>query len=201
MRISQSTKDSMQSKILIDLYNRAEKDLANRKAAIAGENYELWIAPFEEILKQLPAALVSTTSGFIVSINFKENSESLKETWKFTFPPGKEKWGPIMKERYGSPPDPQKLSPKLYAKAAIVARESIKLTNEKDKMEKYLQDTLNTYSGPKQLRQIWPSTLHKYLPAMPVRGPRIPKDKAELPAKLAAPAELKTRLTTNLLEG
>ena len=76
------------------------------------------------------------------------------------------------------------------------------LRKEKEELSNYLDETLEEWSGPKQLKTVWPESLHKYLPVSKPRNPRDPnRIKPPIPTAAAAPDSLGTRLTNNLLEG
>ena len=68
-------------------------------------------------------------------------------------------------------------------------------------MDNFISQSFDRTTGSKQIRKMWPESLHKYLPKEPepVKRTRNPKDKEDLPT-ITAPSQLNTRLVNNLLE-
>ena len=68
-------------------------------------------------------------------------------------------------------------------------------------MDIFITDTFDVTTGSKQIRRMWPESLHKYLPAepVPVKRQKNSQGKLVLPT-IIAPSQLKTRLVNNLLE-
>jgi hypothetical protein len=87
--------------------------------------------------------------------------------------------------------------------AATLCNALIALNEERSEMQDFLDETLERHSGPKALREAWPESLHKYLPVIAPRKPRVKK--ADRPVAIeepaiAVPTALNNRLVTNLLE-
>tara|TARA_R110000822_G_scaffold283469_2_gene404974 strand:- start:742 stop:1368 length:627 start_codon:yes stop_codon:yes gene_type:complete len=207
MRISDGAKGNMKREILEDLYGKAEKILDQRRSAIAERSRELDIIPYQELIDQLPKELLSHTKSHRIKINYKIDSTSittdLSEYWECRFDSstiGFNEWGD--RAYYGDcRPSDSKLHPTLYKEGDLLATDIIALTEERKELEKFLKETLDKWSGPKQLKTVWPESLHKYLPVMKARAPNTAKKISEVPAAATAPSTLNTRLTTNLLEG
>ena len=68
-------------------------------------------------------------------------------------------------------------------------------------MDIFISNTFEVTTGSKQIRQMWPESLHEYLPKEPepVKRQRNSKNKEDLPI-ITAPSQLNTRLVNNLLE-
>ena len=68
-------------------------------------------------------------------------------------------------------------------------------------MDAFIENTFDVTTGSKQIRRMWPESLHKYLPAepVPVKRQKNSHGKLVLPT-ITAPSQLKTRLVNNLLE-
>ena len=77
----------------------------------------------------------------------------------------------------------------------------MKIEKEKREMNIFITDTFDVTTGSKQIRRMWPESLHKYLPTepIPVKRQKNSQGKLVLPTVIA-PSQLKTRLVNNLLE-
>ncbi len=200
MKISESAKREMKNKILEDLYGKPEVDLFSRQEDIARRNRIYELEPYQDILDTLPENLIAHARQYTVQINYKPSEDgsthAISEQWKYYYEDAVPTFVLPGSNTYGSFTSViGKLDPRLYTEAAALAEDLIFLRTEKDELTKYLKETLEEWSGPKQLRTVWPESLHKYLPAI---KPRAKKDKSSVPT---APTALGTRLTTNLLEG
>ena len=125
------------------------------------------------------------------SFHVQPDFTKMGELWTYRF---ESKLANPPKDNYEGEP----LHPDLYPETAQLCEEILKLRKEKKEMKDYLIQTMRKYTGSKQLKKVWDESLHKYLPAEPVKGPR--KAKVE-PETVPTPDFLKTRMTTNLLEG
>lgn len=201
MRIAESTKRVIQKNILTDLYRSPKEALEQRKSDIARRNREYELAPYMELINKLPKELVAHTFTYLLEINYQINAESpndrLVDNWRYTTEvpmvnlrdPDNIIYRPVSLE--GT------LDKRLYVEAAQLAQDIISLREEKNEMEAFLSKTLLNYSGPAQLRKVWPEYLHKYLPEVKAKAPRKRVEKEDI----VVPKVLKTRLITNLLEG
>ena len=79
--------------------------------------------------------------------------------------------------------------------------EYAQITVEKASTNESIIEVCRVNLCSKQIRKMWPESLHKYLPAepVPVKRQRNSKGKVVLPT-ITAPSQLKTRLVNNLLE-
>ena len=206
MKISDSTKRTMKHNILSDLYNKAENELNEREKAIVKQNHIYELEPYQAIINTLPINLIAHAREYKVHIRYKPNKDG---THAFD-----EKWGhyydkdvpafvrPDAGGYSSTPAIVGKLDPRLYTKAAELAEDILTLRKEKQELFNYLDETLEKWSGPKQLKTVWPESIHKYLPIPKPRTPKDPNEtKPPAPVAAAAPTGLGTRLTTNLLEG
>ena len=66
-------------------------------------------------------------------------------------------------------------------------------------MDNFISSSFERTTGSKQIREMWPESLHKYLPKEPERKKREKVSKEDLPI-ITAPSQLQTRLVNNLLE-
>ena len=112
-----------------------------------------------------------------------------------------ETWEVSLKDNEEAPTGNNKYSvhPSLYAEVADIIEREQEIKREKREMDKFLSNTFDRTTGSKQIREMWPESLHKYLPKEPERKKREKVSKEDLPI-ITAPSELKTRLVNNLLE-
>ena len=217
MRISSYELHSIRTKILEDLYSTLEAKIVARQDTIVQKNRDLWLAKYQPLLDQLPESMVTREREYKVSINFQLGKGLTKEPLsKDQYPDNRsfndhgryydftkvyELWTYRFESKLVNPKDNyegEPLHPDLYPETAQLCEEILKLRKEKEEMKDYLIQTMRKYTGSKQLKKVWDESLHKYLPAEPVKGPR--KAKVE-PETVPTPDFLKTRMTTNLLEG
>ena len=62
MRIGDYELRNIRSKVLDDLYRKSEDELKKRKTAIAKKSRELYLAPLQHLLDQLPEEMVAHTT-------------------------------------------------------------------------------------------------------------------------------------------
>ena len=205
MRISDGSKYSMKNEILKDLYQKAEESIKDRRIEISKQNREYYLAPYLNSINELPTELVAKENRFHSKVRYKvdpsDDSKGVTEIWEYReeIP----QINPITQNNAGyssTSPTSISLDPRLEALAAELCEDIMSLKAEKDQLTKFIDDTLNKYSGPKQLRTAWPSSLHKYIPVMKPRAVKV-KTATVIAVPEAAPDVLGTRLTTNLLEG
>ena len=219
-RISDGKLDRMTDKILADLYVATEKKLADKAVEIAKNSRQCWINPYEPLLKQLPDELIAKTLNYNVTIKYPWNREFvptdipdttsitqfvdskmwedidyIQENWKFTSPT------PIVNpcsfNNYGSTTaESQQLHPDMYEDAETLCKEKIKLLQEKARMQNYLDASISKNRTHKQLREVLPSSLHRYLPPETVKRKAIKKEARHV----ETPNFLGERQTINLLE-
>lgn len=207
MRISDSAKRTMKNDILEDLYRKAEDELRERAGTIAQKNRIYELEPYQAIIDTLPVNLIAHTKDYKVNIQYKRDEDgnhALDEKWTHYY----DKPVPAFIEPHSSGYSNinntaivGKLDPRLHTEAAKLAEDMLAIRQEKRELFEYLDETLEEWSGPKQLKTVWPESLHKYLPVSKPRTRRDPTDKPPVPKAAAAPTGLGTRLTNNLLEG
>ena len=206
MRIGDYELRNIREKILADLYRKKEDELKERKTGIAEQSRKLYLEPIQYLLDQLPAEMVCHDKEYCLRVKYTPNEDKTEimvdEKWEYKTdtnivnPQSYTKGGSY----YSSTPE-NTLDPRLQESAAELCSDILDLRMEKQKMSKYLTDTTTRYTGSLQLRKVWPETLHKYLPAEPVKTPRQKREKIISEPDPTVPTTLKTRLTTNLLEG
>ena len=85
MRIGDYELGNIRNKILEELYDKREKELAIRKIAIAKENRELYMEPLAYLLDQLPLEMISHADEYILKVNYAPNANKteilLDDTW------------------------------------------------------------------------------------------------------------------------
>ncbi len=205
MRIGSWELRNIREKILRDLYEKPEKDLDARKTRIAQQNREFFIEPLMSTLSALPDEMISHNNQYIVKINYGDDPDEEKrvnERWIYRS--DKPIFNPksVDASQYVTSPE-QRLDTRLHEDAEILCKDILHLRAEKKEQSDYLIDTTTRESGSIQLRKTWPESLHKYLPAEPVKIPRKFKGtgtKRVEVGKPVVPDSLNIRLTENLLE-
>jgi hypothetical protein len=218
-RISDGRLEQMKSEILKDLYTAIEKRLADRAVEIAGNSRQCWISPYEPILNQLPNDLIAKCEDYRVNIQYPwnrafskkedlntshvprfadnnwENIDYIQEKWLFKSPTPIV--NPLVFGGYGNTnADPQELHTDMYKDAEILCKEKIKLIREKSRMQNYLQTLIAKNRTHKQLREVLPSSFHRYLPPETIKRKAIKKEARHV----EVPDFLGERQTINLLE-
>ena len=211
MRIGQYELRNMKRKILDDLYSAPEANLETRRAEIAQKSRQYYLEPLESILDTLPVEMITYHRDYYLTINYNvdpmDSSVGVAETWKYKADkPVINPHESTTRSNYNSfEPSRNTLDPRLQSEAAQLCNDIVSLRDEKAELEKFLHETTYKYSGSLQLRKIWPESLHQYLPPEPAKVPRAKRGSKipnpNIPADPETPTFLKTRLTTNLLEG
>lgn len=197
MRLGYSDLSTIKRKILTDLYGMLEEDLNKRKKDIAKQNREKWLDQYRYLLDQLPQSMVTRHEEYRVKIVYTPNGEDVAIDEEWYFSSDKPIINPVDDSSHYAKAVAQPLHADLQADAAALCNSILALKKERDQMKTYLDETTTTYKGSLQLKKVWDESLHKYLPAEPVK---IKKPKQEEKA-FETPTFLKDRMTTNLLEG
>ena len=197
MRISQHEIYNIRKKIMEDLYGAHFKKLSEKKENFLRKNLALEYAAYKEHLAKIPDHLLNYGYGcyshkYAVKVVYKKNdpTNSYNETWEVSLKDNEE--APTSNNKYS-------VHPSLYAEVADIIEREQEIKKEKKEMDKFLSNTFDRTTGSKQIRELWPESLHKYLPKEPERKKREKVSKEHLPI-ITAPSELKTRLVNNLLE-
>ena len=217
-RISDGRLMQMRQEILKDLYTATEKRLADRAVEIAKNNRQHWIGQYEPILNQLPDGLIAKYPSYHVNIQYPwdrtfskgdlktsqvprfaddawENIDYIQEKWQITFPVPIA--NPVNENNSGyTEAETQELHSEMYEDAEKLCKEKITLIREKSRMQNYLQDLTTKNRTHKQLREVLPSNLHRYLPPETVRSKSVKKEARHV----EVPDFLGERQTINLLE-
>ena len=217
-RISDGRLGDMRQEILKDLYKATEKRLADRAVEIAKNNRQCWLGPYEPLLNQLPDSLIAKYPSYHVNIQYPwdrtfskedlqtsqvprfadnawENIDYIQEKWQCTSPIAIV--NPLIINSYGSTEaETQQLHSDMYEDAEKLCKEKITLIREKSRMQNYLQDLTTKNRTHKQLREVLPSSFHRYLPPATVRSKSVKKEARHV----EVPDFLGERQTINLLE-
>lgn len=218
-RISSGNLDRMKDQILKDLYGAFDKQLADRATEIAKNSRQCWISPYQDALDQLPDELIAKHTHYTVEVNYPwnrpiikdvdvhtghfprytdekwENLDHIREDWGFMSPTPIA--NPLIFNSYGSTTtELQKLHPDVLQDAETLCKDKIQLLKEKARMQKYLHDTTNKNTTHKQLREVLPASLHRYLPPEKVKKKAVKKEARQV----ETPEFLGERQTINLLE-
>ena len=197
MRISQHDIYNIRKKILDDLYGVHLRKISERKEAFLRKNLALEYSPYKEYLAKIPDHLLNYGYGsyghkYAVKVVYKKNdpTNSYNETWDVHLKD--EEAAPSPKEKYS-------VHHSLYAEVADIIEREQEIKKEKREMDNFISSSFERTTGSKQIREMWPESLHKYLPKEPERKKKEKVSKEDLPI-ITAPSQLQTRLVNNLLE-
>ena len=194
MRISQHKMYDMRKTIMSDLYGMHLKKISTEKEVFLRKNLALEYAPYKEYLAKIPDHLLNYGYRYSVRVVYKKDDpiNSYKQTWEVSL--NDSEIAPVPDKKYD-------VHPSLYAEVADIIEREQEIKKEKREMDNFISITFDRTTGSKQIRQMWPESLHKYLPKEPepVKRQRNSKDKEDLPT-ITAPSQLNTRLVNNLLE-
>ena len=217
-RLSNGRLQQMKTEIMTDLYKTTELRLADRAVELAKNSRQHWISQYEPILRQLPDELIAKTVSYTVDIKYPwnrtftetdlntlhrprfadgawENIDYIQESWEFRS--SKAIVNPITFNTYGNTvPEPQELHPNVYEDAETLCKEKIKLLRETARMQNYLDDLTNKNKTHKQLKEVLPTSFHRYLPAETIKRKAMKKEARHVDV----PDFLGERQTINLLE-
>ena len=194
MRIAQHTIWNIKKNILSDLYGTHLDKISDEKEVFLRKNLALEYAPYTEYIAKIPDHLLNYGYKYSVKIIYKKNDpiNHYNETWEVSLKDTEV--APITDKKYT-------VYPSLYSEVAAIIEREQKIEKEKREMDIFITDTFDVTTGSKQIRRMWPESLHKYLPAepVPVKRQKNSQGKLVLPT-ITAPSQLKTRLVNNLLE-
>ena len=194
MRIAQHTIWNIKKNILSDLYGVHLDKISNEKEIFLRKNLALEYAPYTEYITKIPDHLLNYGYKYSVKVIYKKDDpiNRYNETWEVSLKDTEV--APITDKKYT-------VYPSLYTEVADIIEREQEIKKEKREMDIFISDTFEVTTGSKQIRRMWPESLHKYLPAepVPVKRQRNSKGKVVLPT-ITAPSQLKTRLVNNLLE-
>ena len=194
MRISQGKMYDMRKNILSDLYGTHLKKINDDKEVFLRKNLALEYAPYKEYIAKIPDHLLNYGYRYLVRVVYKKDDpiNNYNQTWEVSL--NDNETAPISDKKYT-------VHPSLYAEVADIIEREQEIKKEKREMDIFISDTFDMTAGSKQIRRMWPESLHKYLPAepVPVKRQKNSQGKVVLPT-ITAPSQLNTRLVNNLLE-
>ena len=203
MRLSNMKKYDIEKEILKDLFDKRSDEILKRKSKLAEENYHLQIKEYLPILNQLPKELIAHSR--LYSVDIKYQSPNGNNYGKNDHVDIDEEWNYRNKDPLPSFAKPdngyyitQKLLPELRPKAAEICEDWLKWIKEKEEMKKYINTVLAKVVTTNQLREVFPSALHKYIPPEPPNKNGKRNIKEEI--TIDAPKELNRILTEKLIE-
>jgi hypothetical protein len=194
MRISEHNRWNIRKNILSDLYGLHLDKINNKKEVFLRKNLALEYAPYTEYIAKIPDHLLNYGYKYSVKVIYKKDDpiNRYSQTWSVSLKDSEA--APITEKDYI-------VYPSLYTEVAAIIEREQEIKKEKGEMDAFISNTFSVTTGSKQIRRMWPESLHKYLPAEPilVKRERNSKGKLVLPT-ITAPSQLKTRLVNNLLE-
>ena len=194
MRIAQHEMWNIKKNILSDLYGVHLDKIDNEKEVFLRKNLALEYAPYTEYVAKIPDHLLNYGYKYSVKVLYKKDDpiHRYRQTWSVSLKDNEAT--PITEKDYI-------VYPSLYTEVASIIEREQEIKKEKREMEIFISDTFEVTTGSKQIRRMWPESLHKYLPAepIPVKRQKNSHGKLILPT-IIAPSQLKTRLVNNLLE-
>jgi len=194
MRIAQHTIWNIRKNILSDLYGTHLDKIDDEKEIFLRKNLALEYAPYTEYIAKIPDHLLNYGYKYSVKILYKKDDpiNRYSQTWEVSLKDTEV--APITDKKYT-------VYPSLYTEVADIIEREQEIKKEKREMDIFISNTFEVTTGSKQIRKMWPESLHKYLPAepIPVKRQKNSQGKLVLPT-ITAPSQLKTRLVNNLLE-
>ena len=194
MRISQHNIWNIKKNILSDLYGVHLDKIDKEKEVFLRKNLALEYAPYTEYITKIPDHLLNYGYKYSVKIIYKKDDpiNRYNETWEVSLKDTEV--APITSKNYT-------VYPSLYSEVAGIIEREQEIKKEKREMDIFISNTFEVTTGSKQIRKMWPESLHKYLPTepIPVKRQKNSQGKLVLPT-ITAPSQLNTRLVNNLLE-
>ena len=228
MKLGRYQMQGIQQKIVNDLYSKRENDLQKRRTELVKKSRDLYIEKIQGILDKMPIEMVTHSTEHSIHIKYKSpNHEKYRllrtwhsitgsryrqeddpsdkiydicEYWEHTFKVSMPN-PHCRKSGYGGPAHIE-ISPELEDEVAVLCEDMLETYLHKMETEVYLKRTMDENQGSKGLKDIWPASLHKFLPAEKIikRAPRTKKEKKERVVH-EVPSHISTQMTVNLLEG
>ena len=196
MRIGEHNRYLLRKDILNDLYGAHLDKISDEKEVFLKKNLALEYEPYAEYIAKIPNYLLNCGYRYSVKVIYKKNDpvHHYNQTWSVPLKDDEAAPQQISGEGYT-------VHPSLYAEVAAIIEREQEIHKERDEMKAFVNNTFSVTTGSKQIRLMWPESLHKYLPAepVPVKRQKDSKGKLVLPS-ITAPSQLQTRLVNNLLE-
>ena len=194
MRIAEHNRWNIKKNILSDLYGVHLDKIDKEKEVFLRKNLALEYAPYTEYVAKIPDHLLNYGYKYSVKVLYKKDDpiHRYRQTWSVSLKDNEA--APITEKDYI-------VYPSLYTEVASIIEREQEIKKEKREMEIFISDTFEVTTGSKQIRRMWPESLHKYLSAEPVPVKRQKNSQGKLVLlTITAPSQLKTRLVNNLLE-
>ena len=196
MRISENNRYIIKKTILADLYGLHLDKIDKEKEVFLRKNLALEYAPYTKYIAKIPDHLLNYEYNYSVKVIYKKNDpiNQYNRTWSVTLTKD------VASPRQISGKE-STVHPSLYAEVAAIIQKEQEIKKERGEMDAFIENTFDMTTGSKQIRKMWPESLHKYLPTepVPIKRQKNSKGKLVLPT-IAVPSQLKTRLVNNLLE-
>jgi hypothetical protein len=191
MRLSQTKQTEIAEKIKKDMYDKPFAAIDKEQKDLVYENYLLWVAPYQDIVNQLPTEMVCRDDHIKMDVvehvtwNYYHNSKLVNL---------------VTGSGWSTSSHSIPLQKELEPAAMTLLDKEKDLTSEKNELMDYVNESMHTLGTTLKLRKTWPHALHKYIPAEPLRKSKKTKEVQE--ELFAAPTDaIKQRMTENLLEG
>jgi hypothetical protein len=197
MRLSKAKQDEIYQAIIADTYDKPFVAIANKKKELVKRNYALWFNQYEATIKLLPKDIFNTENSMYMKVQLPQDSHS---TWSHYYPT--EVICESDNSRWSSTAKSIEVNDTLLDEVNLVIAEDTTLENEKKSLKIFIEESLEKHNTTVKLRKAWEEypILLKYIPAEPVRAPRVAKQE-DLPMESVLKLDtLKQRLTQNLLE-
>jgi len=197
MRLSKVKQDEIYQAIIADTYDKPLLAVANKKKELVKRNYTLWFNQYEAPIKLLPKDMFNTENSIYMQVQITQDSHA---TWSHYY--DTEVICENDGSRWSSTAKTMMVNPTLQDEVDIVIAEDTALENEKASLKRFIEESLEKQNTSVKLRKAWEEypILLKYIPAEPVRAPRV-AEQEELPMESVLKLDtLKQRLTQNLLE-
>ncbi len=228
MKLGKYQMQGIQQKILENLYDKSESDLEKRKKDLVKRSRDLYIGKIQDLIDKMPIEMVTHSREHSLHIKYQSPSHEkyaklrdwhsiagrnrfrqevdegdkiydICEYWDHTFNVSIP--NPQKNSGYGGTAN-IKIEPELEDEAAVLCEHILETQLHKMETELYLRQTMEENQGTKGLKEVWPASLHKFLPAEKIikRAPRTKKEKKERVVH-EVPSHISTQMTVNLLEG
>jgi len=190
MRLSQTKQYDIAEAIKKDMYDKPFAAIDKEQNDLVYENYLLWVAPYTDIVNQLPAEMVCRDDHIKLDVvkhvtwNYYHNSKLVNL---------------VTGSGWSTSSQPIPLQKELESTVMALVTKEKELLSERNELMDYVNESMDKLGTTVKLRKAWPQALQKYIPAEPVRAAR--KSKQEQEELFAAPTDaIKLRMTQNLLE-
>ena len=152
---------TIKTDILKDLYGTHLDNLSEAKKVFLKKNLKLEYEPYTEYINKIPEHLLNESYDYRVKISYEPippfPGSKYVQIWTLYLEDSTQKTPVATK-------GPFSIHPSLYAEVMVIIQKEQEISKETEEMSNFIRESFRISTGSKKLRELWPESLHKYLP-------------------------------------